>query len=93
MPREAHLFDEAGGNVVRGYILLKQQGGNIPPMWIERAQESRRNRHKEVTEALQNGSLAEITTVEAWDLAYRKECFYRGIRCLLELERNGRSSI
>src|SRR5213076_663584 len=24
-----------------------------------------------------------------WELAYRKECFYYGIRVLLELERNG----
>ena len=27
--------------------------------------------------------------LKEWELAYRKECFYYGIRVLLELERNG----
>lgn len=93
MPREASLFDEAGGSVVRGYILMKQQGGgNIPPMWIERSADSRRNRHEQVAEALQNGGIAAVTVLEDWELAYRKECFYYGIRCLLELERSGTTS-
>ena len=41
MAREATLFDEAGGNPLRGYLLLKQGGENVPPAWIERAHDSR----------------------------------------------------
>lgn len=94
MPREAALFDLAGGNPLKGYMLLKKNGGgNIPPQWVERAAESRRNRHDAVSEALQNGGVADYHVLEDWDLAFRKECFYRGIRVLMELERNGKSKL
>jgi hypothetical protein len=93
MPREASLFEQAGGSVLRGYILMKQGGGNIPPKWIDRASESRRRRHKAAAKALQSGTLADITVLEDWELAYRKECFYYGIRCLLELERSGKTRL
>lgn len=93
MPREANLFEEAGGSVVRGYILMKNNGGNIPPMWIDRASASRRNRHKQVVQTLRKGSVADVTTLEDWELAYRKECFYYGIRALMELERSGTTKL
>lgn len=93
MAREATLFDEAGGSAVRGYILLKQGGGNIPPNWIDRATESRVNRHKTVAAALKDGGPADIVTLEEWELAYRKECFYYGIRVLFDLERKGKTKL
>jgi len=31
--------------------------------------------------------------LQRWELAYNKENFYRGIRILLELERNGTSNL
>lgn len=93
MPREAGLFEEAGGSPVRGYILLKQGGGNIPPAWVDRARTSRVNRHKSVKKALQEGGIAEIAVLEDWELAYRKECFYHGIRALFELERKGKTTL
>ena len=40
---------------------------------------------------LRRGRVTDIINLENWELAYRKECFYRGIRVMLELERNGRS--
>jgi len=89
MPRSAGLFETAGGNVVRGYLLLKQGGGNVPPMWITRARESRKTREKNVVLALQKGRVTDIITLEDWNTAYSKESFYRGIRCLMELDRNG----
>jgi hypothetical protein len=91
MAREAGLFENAQGDPLRGYILLKQNGGNIPPNWIDRARESRKRSHKSVARILKSGGVADITVLEEWDLAYRKECFYNGIRCLMELERNGRT--
>jgi len=94
MPREAALFDQSGGSVLRAYLLLKSGGSaNIPPMWIERAKESRKRREGDVAKALRKGKMKDVTTVEDWELAYRKECFYRGLRTLLELERDGKSKL
>jgi len=93
MPREAGLFESAGGNALRGYLLLKQSGANVPPMWITRAENSRKNRQKRVTNVLRKGTVSDIVDLEDWDLAYRKECFYRGIRILFDLERKGKASM
>jgi len=93
MPREAGLFEMAAGSCLRGYLLLRQQGGNIPPQWIERSTESRRNRQKKIAATLRKGSFRDILNVEDWELAYRKECFYRGIRILFDLERKGKSKL
>lgn len=94
MPREATLFEESGGSVGRAYLLLKSSGSaNIPPNWIERAKESRKHREGNVAKALRHGKLKEIIVIEDWELAYRKECFYRGLRILLELERDGKSKM
>lgn len=93
MAREAELFEMAGGSPLRGYLLLRQQGGNIPPMWIDRSTESRRRRQKVIARVLQKGSVRDVPFVEDWEVAYRKECFYRGIRILFELERSGKSKL
>lgn len=96
MPREAELFENAQGDIVEGYLLLKQSGGNIPPNWIIRARESRRRRHRDVVKALKNKEygLAEgMHVLRDWQLAFRKECFYQGIRILLELERQGKTNL
>ena len=57
MPREAGLFDTAGGSPVEAFFLLREEGGNIPPMWIERASESRKNREERLAELLAENSL------------------------------------
>lgn len=93
MPREASLFDEAQGNPLRGYLLMKQSGANVPPAWIDRARESRKSREKAVSQAFKNGRVWDVIAVEEWELAYRKECFYYGIRALFELERKGKTSL
>lgn len=91
MPREATLFDAANGSVVEGYFMLRQGGGNIPPNWIERAAASRTGRHKALGAALKAKSLDAVNLLKEWELAYRKECFYHGLRALLELERSGKT--
>ncbi len=93
MPREAALFEEAGGSVVRGYILLKDRGGNIPPNWITRAEQSRRARQEGLEKILKDGRISDVLALEDWELAYQKECFYYGIRCLLELDREGTTEL
>jgi hypothetical protein len=94
MPREAGLFDESAWSPVRAYLLLKSQGSaNIPPAWIGRARASRKSREKAVAKALRSGKVTDIVRIEDWELAYRKECFYHGLRVLLELERSGKSKL
>lgn len=94
MTRDATLFEEASGSPLRGYLLLKSRGSaNIPPSWIDRSRQSRKGREKAVAEAFKKGKIAEVMTLEDWELAYRKECFYHGIRALLELERTGKTKL
>jgi len=93
MPREAGLFEESVGSVVRAYHILRQNGGNIPPNWIDRSSESRVKRQKELGKLLHSKSLDAVPSLEDWELAYRKECFYYGLRVLLELERTGKTKL
>lgn len=93
MPREATLFEETKGNSVEAYLLLRRGGGNIPPAWIDRANASRKNREKALAKALRANSLDAISLLREWDLAYRKECFYYGIRALMELQRSGKTKL
>jgi hypothetical protein len=73
---------------------MKDRGSaNIPPNWIERARDSRKNREARVAGALNGTGIEGVLVAEDWELAYRKECFYRGLRILLELERGGESDI
>ncbi len=89
MPREANLFEVVNGSVVEAFLLLRAESKNIPPAWIERAKESRKNRQKRLAELLGENSLDALPALRDWELAYRKECFYYGLRALLELERQG----
>jgi len=93
VPRKASLFDQTDGSPLEAYLLLRQDGGNIPPAWIDRATGSRRNRQKELATALKKNSLDASALLRDWELAYRKECFYYGIRVLMELERSGKTKL
>lgn len=91
MPRKAELFERANGSVLQGYRLIRKRGANIPPMWIDRASESRCGLHQEVARILQKGGRKGLTTLRKWEERYEKECFYYGLRVLLELERKGKT--
>lgn len=94
MPREAGLFDMSQGSVVRAYVLLKNSGSaNIPPAWIDRARLSRKGREPDVARVLKSGRVKDLPTLEDWELTFRKECFYHGLRVLLELERSGKTRL
>ncbi|MGB8706437.1 MAG: hypothetical protein WCD72_00595 [Dehalococcoidia bacterium] len=93
MAREAELYKAAQGSPLEGYFLLKAEGKNMPPAFSERAAQSRRSRHERVSEVLHGGDWGGISTLRDWEQAYLKECFYRGIRILLELERSGISDL
>lgn len=44
-------------------------------------------------EVLHGSDWGGIATLRDWEQAYLNECFYRGIRILLELERSGESDL
>jgi hypothetical protein len=91
MPRKAGLFEASDGSIVEAYFLLRKESKNIPPAWIGRATESRKRRQKELGKALNSNSLDAVALLKDWEIAYQKECFYYGLRVLLELERHGKT--
>ncbi len=52
----------------------------------------RRNRPRALV-ALKKANHAFKAVLSRWETAYNKENFYRGIRILLELQRNGSSKL
>jgi hypothetical protein len=86
------LYEEAGGSPVKGYLLLKSRGKNVPPAWVERYEASRQKRQARVKAALDKG-LAGYGTLLEWEEMYQVECFYYGIRVLFELERAGKTKL
>lgn len=107
MPREAKLFRVSAGSAVRGYFKFRAnipprwiQNARMSRKRIEpeiaqsfrsfirlkktrpRAQAAIRNAEKQIRKLLQH-----------WEIAYDKENFYRGLRVLLELQRNGSSKL
>ncbi len=93
MPREASLYEASGGSIIEAYFLLKQGTANIPPMWIERARQSRKILHKQVATVLRKESLFGLQQLRDFEQRFNKENFYLGLRILLELERNGKTKL
>ncbi len=93
MPKEAELYEVAGGSPLEGYFLLKAEGKSMPLSWSERTAESRRARHETVARALREGNWGDIARLRDWGKTYMKECFYYGIRVLFELERKGKTDL
>jgi hypothetical protein len=60
-------------------------------MWIERSRASRVTRQQALGKALKENSLDAVALLRDWELAYQKECFYHGVRALLELRRTGKT--
>lgn len=92
MPRDAGFIEQTNGSALEAFLLLRQEGRNIPPAWIDRSGESRKRREKALGKNLRQKSLDSIYLLRDWEIAYRKECFYFGIRALMELERSGKRS-
>lgn len=93
MPRDATLFDETAGCVFEAFLVLRAEDKNIPPAWADRARESRKNREAQLSELLEANSLEAVQAIREWELAYRKECFYRGLRALFDMQRTGKTKI
>jgi hypothetical protein len=103
MPREAKLFESANGSPVRA--LFKLQGNIPPNWIararrsrkglepdlvasmrrVRRLRKSRPKAHATIRAADQELKML----LRAWEVAYRKESFYNGLRALLEISRDG----
>jgi hypothetical protein len=91
MAREAWLYDSTGGNIFLAYLHVREQHMNIPPNWVVRARDSRKAREKELAKMLKSGDLNAANYIREWELFFKKECFYRGLRALLDMERAGKT--
>jgi hypothetical protein len=107
MPREAKLFSSSSGSAVRGFSKFRanipprwiknarNSRKRIEPEIAEALRSVRsilRNRPRAHV-ALRNANKEVRSILSRWETAYQKENFYRGIRILLELQRNGSSTL
>jgi hypothetical protein len=107
MPREAKLFTSSAGSAVRGYLKfranipprwIKNARGSrkrIEPEIAEgfRSLKRLRIRRLRARVAIQNAQKELRSVLDRRETTYRKENFYRGIRILLELQREGSSTL
>jgi len=107
MPREAKLFVSSSGSAVRGFFKFRanipprwignarKSRKRIEPEIVEALRSMKRiqrNRPRAKV-ALRNANQQFKAVLNRWETAYDKENFYRGIRILLELQRNGSSAL
>lgn len=103
MPREAKLFLASSGSAVRGFFKFRAnipprwiRNAQVSRKRIEpeivkalRSVKSIQRNRPRAKVALRNATKEFNTVLSQWETAYNKENFYRGIRILLELQRNG----
>jgi hypothetical protein len=107
MPREAKLFASSAGSAVRGYLKFRAnipprwiRNARTSRKRIEPEVDGafrlfmrlRKNR-PQARVAIRNAEKELRAVLNRWETAYNKENFYRGIRILLELQRNGSSRL
>jgi hypothetical protein len=107
MPREAKLFASSSGSATRAFLKFRanipprwiknaqKSRKRIEPDIVEALHflvSMRRNRPR-ARVALKKANHELKALLNRWETAYDKENFYRGIRVLLELQRNGSSKL
>jgi hypothetical protein len=107
MPREAKLFLASAGSAARGFLRFRanipprwiknasKSRKRIEPEIVDALRSLKiiqRNRPR-ARVALKNASKQLKAVLSCWETAYNKENFYRGIRILLELQRQGSSKL
>jgi hypothetical protein len=107
MPREAKLFLSSSGSAVRGFFKFRanipprwiknaqKSRKRMEPEIVKalRSMKSIRINRPRARVALRNADKQFKALLSRWETAYDKENFYRGIRILLELQRNGSSRL
>jgi hypothetical protein len=107
MPREAKLFLSSSGSAARGFLRFRanipprwiknaqKSRKRIEPEIVQalRSVQSIQRNRRRAKVALKEASKQFRAVLRRWETAYNKENFYRGIRILLELQRNGSSKL
>jgi hypothetical protein len=107
MPRKAKLFISSDGSPVRGFLKLRANvtprwianarfsRKSKEPQLLQALQRLKtlQKRRPRAKAAIQNARKDLRLALKAWELAYQKEGFYRGVRILLELNRNGSTKL
>jgi hypothetical protein len=107
MPREAQLFDSCSGSAVKGYFKLRGNipprwinNARTSRKAIEpsiekymRKLQSLRKKRPGAKIAIKSATKDLREMLNQWELKYRKEAFYRGIRALLDISRDGSSEL
>jgi hypothetical protein len=107
MPREAKLFVSSSGSAVRAFSKFRanipprwiknarKSRKRIEPEIVKalRSVKSIRQNRPRAQVTLKVANKQVKAALIRWETAYNKENFYRGIRILLELQRNGSSAL
>jgi hypothetical protein len=107
VPREAKLFSSSSGSAVRGFYKFRanipprwiknarNSRKRMEPEIVEAllAVTSLRKNRPRARAARRDADKHVKAVLSRWETAYNKENFYRGIRILLELQRNGASML
>jgi hypothetical protein len=107
MPREAKLFSSSSGSAVRGFVKFRanipprwiknarNSRKRMEPEIVKalRSMKTIQRNRPRAQVALKNARKQFKAALSRWETAYEKENFYRGIRVLLELQRNGSSAL
>jgi len=103
MPREAKLFASSAGSAVRAFLKFRanipprwiknarNSRKRIEPDVVAGFRSVRRLQkdRPRARVAIRSAQKELRAVLDRWEIAYEKENFYRGIRVLLELQRNG----
>ena len=106
MAREARLFDSANGSPARALLRTqvnippnwigraRRSRKNLEPDVVASMTRLRRltKRRPNARATIRAARLELTRQLKAWETAYRKESFYNGLRALLEISRNGKTS-
>ena len=107
MPREAKLFLSSSGSAVRAFFKFRanipprwitnaqKSRKRMEPEIVKalRSVKSIQRNRPRARVALKTARKQFRAVLSQWEIAYEKENFYRGIRILLELQRNGSSRL
>jgi hypothetical protein len=91
MQEDTTLFEESGGSPARAFLIINDASpATTSPKGRKRAHASSKLRQSDMAKLLKKTKVQDYFTLEEWELAYRKACFYEGIRILTMLSRAGR---
>jgi hypothetical protein len=106
MPREANLFRITGGspsralkrvaNIPPSWIARARKARKAREPQVAKALQKAsrlRRRRPNARDAIRNAEMELRALLREWEVAYQKQCFYYGIRALLEIGRKGKTSL